>query len=111
MRALPSRVIEAFVRLAMEELGLCRLSRRRRGDKADLSSDPFKQGEGEQRPPSLTSRLFFLLSLSIFEPRDAASVYWSMSALLIARQPEEPSASIMVTVTGLRLTAARLTFC
>ncbi len=35
--------------------------------------------------------------------------YWSMSAVLIARQPEDPSGSVIVTATGLRFTAARLT--
>jgi len=36
-------------------------------------------------------------------------LFYRISALLIERQPEEPSGSVTVTATGLRFTEARLT--
>ena len=74
-----------------------------------VSASTKHKERGRATPPSLNISASFLLDLLPLSRKDAALVYWSMSALLIARQPEEPSGSVMVTATGLRRTAARLT--
>ena len=63
---------------------------------------------GHKRVQAVRPEFVFYLSF-LRSSRRRGVAYWSISALLIARQPLDPSGSVMVTATGLRLMAARLT--
>ena len=72
--------------------------------RAKAADRPMQEEGGQSHPQSFCFLLFYFFTFST-DVIDRS--YWSMSALLIERQPEEPSGSVMVTATGLLRTVSQ----